>query len=341
MSVERLNKTLDLNTRMYCGQAQNFSTMQGSTLFAYVIFYVCPVRGETHTFDRNILKLTVGDNKIFVLTSDRLHQLTLDLNLETFKEISNASFSNMVILVSFISNGTLVTCGSFSCGYCEVLDLYNISRSLHWESISIGAHCNVAFITDHGREKYLLVSKNTDNSECDIDATVQLWNTLDAQRGGIFSKSGIFGYAGIQPLENREIDFVDGFQLNFSQQIYLFMNVRMEFETEVQMITFKSKDRKMKTFETLRGAVLQCCGQNKMSVLLSSAVIPGNSTVLWAGVFQENKTNSAGDSTVAIFDIRPSRTAPVSGFCVNRERCSPTKVGIFTLLFNVYIFNRN
>lgn len=239
-----------------------------------------------------------------------------------------------MILVPFISNGTLLTCGSFSCGYCEVLDLYNISRSLHWESIKIGAYRN-AFITEHEREKYLLVSKNTENSECDGDTAVLLLNTLDAQPGGIFSKFSRFGYAGIQALENREIKLVDGFQLNFAPQIYLFMNVKMGFETEVQMITFESKDRKDKTFETLRGAVLRCCGENKMWVLLSSAVIPGNATVLWAGLFQENKTNAAGDSAVAIFDIRPSRAAPVSGFCVNRESCSQTEVGIFMLLLNI------
>lgn len=321
--------------------------MQGFALFLYLTLDVYSICSKTHTFDRDVLRFALGVNKTFILTSDRLHQLTLDLNLETFKEVSSAS-NEVMSLVPFFSNGTLVTCGSFSCGYCEVLDINNISRSLHWESITIGAYRNVAFITDHGRDKYLLVSKTkpAENSGCDSDAAVHLRNTLEAQHGGIFSKSSLFHYAGIQIADDsgqydRDISLVDGFQLNVGLQIYLFMNVKIGLETEVQMITFESRDRKEKTFETLRGAVLQCCGEKKTWVLLSSAVIHGNSnvTVLWAGVFQDNETTAAGDSAVAIFDIRPSRTAPVSGFCVNRERCSLAEVGIFLLLFIVVLFN--
>ncbi|KAL2102560.1 hypothetical protein ACEWY4_001728 [Coilia grayii] len=82
------------------------------------------------------------------------------------------------------------------------------------------------------------------------------------------------------------------------------------------------KTQKEKTFETLQGAVLQCYEKGEW-MLLSSAVIPGESPVLWAGVFQDK--NDPVDSVVAIFDISRTHTGKVSGFCTNRDSCEPDK----------------
>ena len=96
------------------------------------------------------------------------------------------------------------------------------------------------------------------------------------------------------------------------------MNVKNGFESKVKLLRLNNRDTKGETFRTLQGAALQCCEGNESWELLSSALIPGGSQVLWAGVFQDNP----GDAAVAIFDISPSQTGPVSGFCFNKDECN-------------------
>ncbi|XP_031439218.2 plexin-C1-like [Clupea harengus] len=96
------------------------------------------------------------------------------------------------------------------------------------------------------------------------------------------------------------------------------MNVKNRFESKVKLLTLDNRNSKGETFKTLQGAALQCCDGNESWMLLSSALIPGESQVLWAGVFQDN----TGDAAVAIFDISPSQTGPVSGFCFNKDECN-------------------
>ncbi len=93
--------------------------------------------GDVLNFDGDIKDFVVGNSKLFVLTDHRLHEMRHNLHEEKSKGITNATYHNRVnILVSFDANGTLVTCGTFEDGYCEVLDIHvnDITNSIHYES---------------------------------------------------------------------------------------------------------------------------------------------------------------------------------------------------------------
>jgi len=95
--------------------------------------------GDVVNFDGDIKDFVVGKSKLFVLTDHRLHQMRLDLSEEKRKDITNATHQNIVnILLPFEDNDTLITCGTFSNGYCEVLDINDITKSIYAESILIG-----------------------------------------------------------------------------------------------------------------------------------------------------------------------------------------------------------
>ncbi|XP_076152362.1 plexin-C1-like isoform X2 [Alosa pseudoharengus] len=298
------------------------------TLLAVVLAVCrCALCKEAHIFDGDVVNFAVGVDKLYVLTDTQLHQMRLDLSPETRKEISNATTSNKVeLLVTFVYNGTVITCGSHNTGYCEVLDSYNISKTIHKEGISIGAYPHIAVLIGHEEDTYLLVGKNIEKSSgVDADALVTLRDTEDGQFGGIFSKSDLHASpsSSIQNIPGTEIEFVDGFQHTASSHVYLLLNEKRGSKLTVKLLSLDSKYTekdgkytKAGTFKTLQGAILQCCEGDVVRPwkLLSSAVIPGESPILWAGVFQMN----VGDTVVAIFDISRSRTAPVSGFCINK-----------------------
>ncbi|XP_041934139.1 plexin-C1 [Alosa sapidissima] len=298
------------------------------TLLAVVLAVCrCALCIEAHIFDGDVVNFAVGVDKLYVLTDTQLHQMRLDLSPETRKEISNATTSNKVeLLVPFVYNGTVITCGSHNTGYCEVLDSYNISKTIHKEGIGIGAYPNIAVLIGHEEDTYLLLGKNIEKSSGgDADALVTLRDTKDGQFGGIFSKSDLHASpsSSIQNIPGTEIEFVDGFQHTASSHVYLLLNEKRGSKFTVKLLSLDSKYTekdgkytKAGTFTTLQGAILQCCEGDVVRPwkLLSSAVIPGESAILWAGVFQMN----VGDTVVAIFDISRSRTAPVSGFCINK-----------------------
>lgn len=289
---------------------------------------------DSYAVSGDVVNFAVGMDSLFVLTNSRLHQIRLDLNSDfSEKQISNATTSNKVeILVPFISNNTVIVCGSM----CEILDIHSISTMIHKEDVSIGSYPNVAFITGHGDNKYLLVGRNEQKVHTAYDgALVTLRNTNDSQVGGIFSRmdrGGSGPSAGIQNIDGTEVRFVDGFHITASSHVYLLANVKNGNELKVKVLNFDNthtKDPKVYTkaskFETLQGAVLQCCEDDKSWMLLSSAVITGESPILWAGVFQD-QTNP-GDTAVAIFNISRSHTAKISDFCTNTgEKCDKGKV---------------
>lgn len=279
---------------------------------------------ESQIFDGDVVNFIVGFDKLFVLTDTQLHQLRLDLELEIQRDMSNAtSYNEVVTLVPFTSNGTLVICGSHHCGYCEVLDINNISKTIQMESTGIG-YPNIAFIIGHGKDKYLLVGQKVGKTKCGIDdELITLWNTEDEQ-GGIFSSiDHKLGPASIRGVSNSEVEFVDGFQPTASSQVFLLLNEKGP-ESKVKLLSLHSKRSKADTFRTLQGAVLQCCESGGPWVLLSSALIPGTPPLLWTGVFRD--TGNPGGTVVAIFDISLSRTGSVSGFCVNRGCSSNDEV---------------
>lgn len=299
------------------------------TILGGVCKYCLCTETEARSFESDVLDFVAANEKLFVLTDTKLHQMRLNLSLETLKETSNAPTSSRVVtFLPFIANGTLIICGVRDCGYCEVLDINNISQTIHGESIGIGSYPNIARIIDHGRDKYLLVGKNIRKSECDSDALVTLRDTKDGQSsGGIFSVTDIqsMASASIQNIVDNEVEFVDGFQSTASSHVYLLLNERRGSDSKVKVLSLENKQCKGDTFKTLQGAVLQCYEGDKSWMLLSSAVIHGETPVLWAGVFQD-KANIA-DTVVAVFDISRSRTAPVSGFCINKiDACSSRDV---------------
>ncbi|KAG1953327.1 plexin-B1 [Pimephales promelas] len=76
--------------------------------------------GDVVNFDGDIKDFVVGKSKLFVLTDYRLHQMRVDLFEEKRKDITNATHQYRVnILLPFEDNDTLITCGTFSKGYCE------------------------------------------------------------------------------------------------------------------------------------------------------------------------------------------------------------------------------
>ena len=146
----------------------------GAALLAFLLvacrYALCK---ETHVFDGEIVNLAVGIDKLFVLTDKptELHQMTLSLTLEMLKQISNSAANNVVTLLPFTSNGTLLTCGSLpgdSCGYCEVLDLNNISRRIHRERFTIGSYSNIAFLLTMERTNTYWWPKTTERQSVTV-----------------------------------------------------------------------------------------------------------------------------------------------------------------------------
>ena len=146
----------------------------GASLLAFLLaacrYALCK---ETHVFDGHIVNLAVGIDKLFVLTDKptELHQMTLSLTLEMLKQISNSAANNVVTLLPFISNGTLLTCGSLPgnlCGYCEVLDLNNISRRIHRERFTIGSYSNIAFLLTMERTNTYWWPKTTERQSVTV-----------------------------------------------------------------------------------------------------------------------------------------------------------------------------
>ncbi|XP_063073771.1 plexin-C1 [Engraulis encrasicolus] len=299
-------------------------TVKMGTSFLLCLLVICSYTfcEKTHwsSSSGDIVNFAFGIHKLFVQTDTWIYQMSLDFTLE----ISNGTnYNTMVTLVPFLGNGSLIVCGSSSNNpYCEVLDINDISKRTHKEGISIGSFPNVAFlIGDHSGEFLLVAIKHSTRTD-EIDALVTLRSTSDQQPGGIFSKSDSQGTAAIKPIDGTAVEVVDGFELTTSPEVYLFVNV-MNGSTVKLLSLDSSKTQKLpspktNTIDTLQGAVLQCYAGESWK-LLSSAVIPGVSPVLWAGVF-ENKTNPS-DSVVAIFNISRSLTGKVSGFCKNTERC--------------------
>lgn len=298
----------------------------------------CTLCKDSSTVSGDVVNFAVGTDNLFVLTNSQLHQMRLDLNSDfTEKEISN----KVEILVPFVSNNTVIICGIL----CEILDIQNISRTIHKEDVSIGSYPNVAFIIGHGDNKYLLVGRDNQGQETKYHhALVTMWNTNDTQVGGVFSKTDNHGNpaAGIQNVDGADVRFVDGFRITALSHVYLLANVKNGNELKVKVLNFDNthtedqKDiTKASKFKTLQGAVLQCCEGGKSWMLLSSAVITSESPILWAGVFQD-QTN---DTAVAIFDISRSHTGKVSDFCINTERCNKGEVRKW--LSNIHEINCN
>ena len=283
------------------------------------------------TTEKNIRHFAVATNTVYVAAEDKLYQLNHDLTLVqnlTLRGILkndarfyrgsvtnelNATFS-VNILLPFVINGTLVSCGVIECGYCEcgyceVLDLKNISNVLYREHIQVGSplrnSASVGFlVNEEGKHAYILaalqkdVTKSTGSSCPSGPEAVHLHNTNNIQRGFIFSTVGEHNTHVIK--REGSVEFVDGFQIN--SIIYLFSN--LPARNTVRLIWLEGKATKKQTLESLRGANLSLSADGgRGGRLLSSSVIPGGPPVLWSGVFSVDggKTNTE----LLLFDISP------------------------------------
>ncbi|GLD48150.1 plexin-C1, partial [Lates japonicus] len=227
------------------------------------------------------------------------------------------------VLLPFVENDTLISCGVIDkeCGYCEVLDLMNISNLLHRESIQVGplrsSSASVAVLVNLEKnpprsDTYILtgVQQHPNNTEPTLSSctsniqTVNLHNTDDKQRGGIFS---ITDDQRSPTLESKgDVEFVDGFQI--SSTMYLLSNVLSGAKSnKVRLIWLEGRSSKTQTYRSLRGATLSVSeAGGEGNRLLASSVIPGGPSVLWSGVFSVDGGQS--NTELLVFDISPDLT---------------------------------
>ncbi|RXN21259.1 plexin-C1-like protein [Labeo rohita] len=247
--------------------------------------------------------------------------MTLDLNEEKRKDITNAPHHNRVnILVPFDANGTLITCGTFENGYCEVLDINDITNRIYYENnILVGPRQDeksVAFIAG----RYLLVGKKDDDAKAQDDrySVVNLWNTVKSQPGGIFSKISEMTEASIESTM-RDVEFVDGFQRVSPSESYLFLNAKTDHERKVLVLWMNSsKDKKRDIIRSLQGATIRCCSDKVRPVLVASTIIPSVNNIIWAGVFSAQNQQDPENSALALYDISNVQ-GRTKGFCAYGE----------------------
>ncbi|XP_056093248.1 plexin-C1-like [Rhinichthys klamathensis goyatoka] len=280
--------------------------------------------GDVVNFDGDIKDFVVGKSKLFVLTDHRLHQMRLDLSEEKRKDITNATHQNRVnILVPFEENDTLITCGTLRDGYCEVLDINDITTSIYYESpLSVGPEQNeksVAFIAGPSTGRFLLVGKTDEQTKPqDLYPVVKLWNTLQSQIGGIFTYIEEGSIPSIQSTA-RDVEFVDGFQRVSS--LYLFLNAKTVSERKVHVLWMNSNKRKKREiFQSLQSATIECCNDKARPVLVVSTVIPSGNGVIWAGVFSAQDQQDPENTALALYDISRVQ-GRVKGFCTTGEKC--------------------
>ena len=297
-------------------------------------------RGQDITFDGYIRDFAVGNSSLYAITDDYLYKVSHNLAQITNKIsqrgilIDNDKFERSTgsspvwnttykvnMLVPFIKNNTLVTCGSIKCGYCEVLDIDDISKSVHYEHLEVSPNgLAIGFVVDietkNKLETYVFAaSMLSTKTECPLaGSVVTLRNINDKQTGGILSERDQDQSEARITTEDRSFNFVDGFQNE--QHIYLFRNHR-KGSVSVQLIWLQVKTNKRNTFGSLQGAKLLCCADQERPQLLSSSLISGGPLVLWAGVFTRNDTTDPVNTVLAIYDISPG-TGPDPAFCSNQ-----------------------
>ncbi|XP_036432623.1 plexin-C1-like [Colossoma macropomum] len=279
------------------------------------------VKGEIRNF-------AVGNGKVFVVTDSQLLQMRLDLVEEKHKDISNHTHHQVNILLPFDANKTLITCGTSDCGYCELLDINDISRSLYREDVTVGPSVNkssVSFIVDfdEGNGTYMLVAREKVPDHCDSVGGVSLRNTLDSQIGGIFSKAASSNEASISPQSDAE--WIDGFQSSPPSHSYLLMNVKSGTGPAVVVLRMKNSRSKTEMTRSLQGAVLQCCDdKDRKKLLSSSAVLSSGSPLLWAGIFTAQEAHDPQNTALAIYDLSQIRDRVPSYFSC-KPQCTAQK----------------
>ncbi|XP_015248294.1 PREDICTED: uncharacterized protein LOC107096234 [Cyprinodon variegatus] len=312
---------------------------------------LCSIRGEPalgveedrgFSLEGDLHQLAVSNESVYISTQEKLYQLSHDLTLinslnlrgilknpgqqngDEFHRVSmnadwNATFI-VNVLLPFVKNDTIIICGATDkgCGYCEVLDLRNISKLVYREPIQVGPRRNsrgsVNILVDVKKdsvqtETYILTAIQKDRekqekTKCPSDLkTINLQNTDQEQSGGIFSLSEEGETPNIQT--EAGVDFVDGFQI--SSTVFLFSNVASGAKTnKVRLIWLQAGTSKAQTLKSLRGATLSSSNGGNGSRLLASSVIPGGEQVFWSGVFSLDGKET--NTELLLFDISPDQS---------------------------------
>ncbi|XP_019751925.1 plexin-C1 isoform X1 [Hippocampus comes] len=291
--------------------------------------------GGRFIVDGDIRHFVATLDGVYIATDERLYQLSRGLRLvyavnqtgiltgksdtALFSRVTGDSWNDtlsVTVLVPFVENGTLISCGVTDnvCSYCELLALANISTVLHREHIPVGPYrrisASVAFLVAvqrATRDFYIMTAiqqrkDETPPSMCaSFTEAVYIHDTDNKHDGGIFSFSG----DGSHPLfkSSGDVDFMDGFQIN--SVIYLFANVLSSQPggNRVRLIWLQAKTKKADTMKSLRGASLVIPGKKGSRLVASSAVSPGPPSTLWVGVFNVDLDPSS--TQLALFDISP------------------------------------
>ncbi|XP_029969062.1 plexin-C1 isoform X2 [Salarias fasciatus] len=312
---------------------------------------LCLEEDTSFVLDGDIRHLAVDSNTVYIATEEKLYQLNHDLtpvhsltlrgvlnpDTEDFYRVPAAADWNATfrvnVLLPFEKNQSVISCGVIdgACGYCEILDLNNISNILHKENFQVGpakrSSASVAFLVTLKKnqprsDSYILTAIQQDGSgeeKCPSDSrTVNLHNTDDASSGGIFSLNGASGKPTITNPPLTNLEFVDGFQIDST--IYLLANVPSGAKNNrIRLFWFEDKLNKEETLKSLRGATLSDGG----SRLLASSVVPGGLQMLWSGVFSVDGGQT--NTQLLLFDISPDLsgepdTDPVLSFNVKPTR---------------------
>lgn len=305
------------------------------------------------TFVGDLRHYAVATNAVYVATEDSLFQLSHDLRLiqkmtqrgtlgkaervedEQFHRVSGEAGANATfavnVLLPYVENNTLVTCGvtDNEYGYCEVLDLWNISKVIHREAFQLGppwrktGNASVAFLVNVKEEKnetYILSAveqrdRSATTSYTSGTEAVLLHNTNNQQHGSIFSPNAEFSRPVIRT-DNNSVEFVDGFQRGWI--FYLFSNVPSgDKNNRVRLIWLTGEGQKTEIFKSLRGAILRVSAADQGSRLVASSVVPGGPRTLWTGVFSGGR----GRTQLVLFDISPDLNPTTFGdldFCSAR-----------------------
>ncbi|XP_030210859.1 plexin-C1 isoform X3 [Gadus morhua] len=283
----------------------------------------------------DIRDFIVAARWVYVVTGDYLYQLNLSLgllhSLTQRGEYIGSRFSgrfnrtleggtstfSVNTLAPLVERNLLFTCGALNCGFCETLNLTDITRILSGEAYALSPvvpkGASVGFVVDVNEESYILSAaegfEGINEKNCSVIkrvSKIRLHNTHDSQDGGLFSS--------LDSSDNPEIfarragvQFVDAFQIKST--IFIFSNLNhVEKPHKVRLLWFADKLNKTKTLRSLRGAILVCCeGVEVHQRLVSSSVVLGDQPVLWAGIFTDHDVTN---TELAVYDVSPPTDAP-------------------------------
>ncbi|XP_030210849.1 plexin-C1 isoform X1 [Gadus morhua] len=275
----------------------------------------------------DIRDFTVAARWVYVVTGDYLYQLNHSLGLLhsltqrgeymassiRFNRASEGGTSTFSVntLAPLVERNLLFTCGALNSGYCETLNLTDITQIISGEDFELSPFVpkgiSVGFVVDVNGKSYILAAAEGMNETRFGDypkkSRIRLHNTHDGQVGKLLS--AIDGRDSPEIVAHAHgVQFVDGFQIKST--IFIFSNLNYD-APKVRLLWFASKTSKTETLRSLRGATLVCCeGGKARQRLVSSSVIPGDQPVLWAGIFTDHDVTI---TELAVYDVSPPTEA--------------------------------